>query len=161
MSSPHYAGFWLRFVAYIIDVIVIQIIQTFLILPILGLIGLGIVTQGWEFNFDQMNEMDAFTLIATIFSLVSSLILIAYAIEVLYFSVMESSKYQATIGKMVLGLKVTDELGRPLEFPRALLRNFGKIISAMLFMLGYILAGITRQKQALHDIIASSLVVSK
>ena len=161
MSDNKYAGFWLRFVAYIIDVIVIQIIQSFLIIPILGIIGFGFASQGFDFNLDRMSDEDAMAFIFAMISAISTLVLIAYALEILYFSIMEASKYQGTLGKMALGLKVTDMNGQPLDFPKALLRNLGKIISGMLLLIGYILAGITEKKQALHDIIAGALVVRK
>jgi uncharacterized RDD family membrane protein YckC len=75
---------------------------------------------------------------------------------------MESSPYQGTLGKMALGLIVTDLQGRPLSFARASGRFFGKIITGMIpFGIGYIMAGFTEKKQALHDMIAGCLVLRK
>jgi uncharacterized RDD family membrane protein YckC len=74
---------------------------------------------------------------------------------------MESSNYQATIGKIVLGLKVTDVNDAKLDFVKALARNLCKVISSMILMIGYIMAGFTEKKQALHDMIAGTLVVKK
>jgi uncharacterized RDD family membrane protein YckC len=75
---------------------------------------------------------------------------------------MESSQYQGTFGKMALGLIVTDLEGRPLSFARASGRFFGKIITGMIpFGIGYIMAGFTEKKQALHDMIAGCLVLRK
>jgi uncharacterized RDD family membrane protein YckC len=75
---------------------------------------------------------------------------------------MESSQYQGTLGKMALGLIVTDLQGRPLSFARASGRFFGKIITGMIpFGIGYIMAGFTEKKQALHDMIAGCLVLRK
>ncbi len=62
---------------------------------------------------------------------------------------------------MALNLKVTDMEGGPISFGRASLRYFGKILSSMIMMIGYILAGLTEKKQALHDLIAGCLVVRK
>jgi uncharacterized RDD family membrane protein YckC len=72
---------------------------------------------------------------------------------------MESSKYQATLGKRVLGIRVTDLFGRRIDFLRATGRHFSKIVSALLLLMGYVMAAFTSRKQALHDVIASCLVV--
>ena len=72
---------------------------------------------------------------------------------------MESSSKQATLGKLALGIVVTDLNGNRISFGRATGRYFGKIVSGMIFAIGYIMAGITERKQALHDIMASCLVV--
>jgi uncharacterized RDD family membrane protein YckC len=74
---------------------------------------------------------------------------------------MESSNYQASIGKMVLGVKVTDINGAKLDFVKAFVRNISKIISSFILFIGYIMAGFTDKKQALHDMIAGTLVVKK
>lgn len=79
----------------------------------------------------------------------------------LYFALMESSGQQGTIGKMALGIKVTDMNGNRIGFGRATGRYFGKIISSLTLTIGYIMAGFTQQKQALHDIIAGCLVINK
>jgi uncharacterized RDD family membrane protein YckC len=72
---------------------------------------------------------------------------------------MESSSKQATLGKMALALKVTDLQGRRISFARATGRHFAKIISGMILLIGYIMAGFTERKQALHDMIAGTLVI--
>jgi uncharacterized RDD family membrane protein YckC len=74
---------------------------------------------------------------------------------------MESSPTQATVGKMVLGIKVTDGEGRRISFDRAIGRNLGKIISAMMLLIGYFMIDFTERKQGLHDIMAKCLVVVK
>jgi uncharacterized RDD family membrane protein YckC len=77
----------------------------------------------------------------------------------IYEASMESSTKQATIGKMALGLKVTDLAGRRISFARATGRHFAKLVSGMILLIGYIMAGFTERKQALHDMIAGTLVV--
>ena len=79
----------------------------------------------------------------------------------IYFAVLESSSSQATFGKMVIGIIVTDKDGNKISFDRATVRHFCKIISGMLLCMGFILAGVTQKKQALHDLIANTLVVNK
>ena len=77
----------------------------------------------------------------------------------LYFALMESSASQATIGKTACGLRVTDESGRRISFGRATGRYFAKIVSALIFLIGFMMVGWTRRKQGLHDLIAGTLVV--
>ena len=75
---------------------------------------------------------------------------------------MESSEHQGTLGKMALGLTVTDMQARPVSFARASGRFFSKMITGMIpLAIGYIMAGFTEKKQALHDIIAGCLVLRK
>lgn len=76
----------------------------------------------------------------------------------IYEAAMESSSRQATLGKMALGLRVSDEQGRRISFLRATARYFSKILSGMILFIGYIMAGFTARKQALHDMIAGTLV---
>lgn len=88
-----------------------------------------------------------------------------YALETgaswLYYALMESSPRQATLGKMALGIIVTDMEGRRIGFGRATGRYFAKIISALILGIGYLMAAFTARKQGLHDIIVGTLVVKK
>ena len=90
-----------------------------------------------------------------------SFIVIITVASWLYFALMESSNKQATVGKMALSIKVTDINGNRLTFGRATGRYFGKILSGMILYIGFIMAGFTEKKQALHDMIAGCLVVNK
>jgi uncharacterized RDD family membrane protein YckC len=72
---------------------------------------------------------------------------------------MTSSSKQGTLGKMVFRLRVTDLNGARISFARATGRFFAKILSGMILNIGYIMAGFTERKQALHDMIAGTLVV--
>ncbi len=74
---------------------------------------------------------------------------------------MESSSQQATLGKIALGIMVTDLSGNRISFARASGRHFTKILSGIILYIGFIMAGFTEKKQALHDIIADCLVVKK
>ncbi|HEY0701784.1 MAG TPA: RDD family protein [Candidatus Acidoferrales bacterium] len=156
VPSP-YAGFWLRFLAYIIDSIVLGVIFGVVALLAIASVGVGYfhaMIQGMQ---DGTGEFPvAFIsalLIASLLSLVVSWI---------YHAWMESSEYQATLGKMALGLIVTDLNDRPVTFARATGRFFAKLITGLIPLgIGYIMAGFTEKKQALHDMIASSLVLKK
>jgi hypothetical protein len=72
---------------------------------------------------------------------------------------MESSKRQATFGKIVFGLRVVDLDGDRISFGKASGRHFGKILSLITFFIGHFMAGWTRKKQALHDKMSGCLVV--
>jgi uncharacterized RDD family membrane protein YckC len=79
----------------------------------------------------------------------------------LYFALMESSVQQGTLGKMAIGLKVTDLAGNRIGFGRASGRFFGKYLSTMILCIGYLFIVFTDRKQALHDLMASCLVLKK
>lgn len=100
-------------------------------------------------------------MMASIAALMGGYWILTICIQVLYSTFMESSKFQATVGKLALGLIVTDLSGTKLDFSKALVRNLCKIISNFTLFIGYIMAGFTEKKQALHDMIASTLVVKK
>ena len=76
----------------------------------------------------------------------------------LYEAFMLSSSYQATLGKMIFGMKVTDLYGNRVSFARATGRHFAKWLSGMILFIGYIMAGFTERKQGLHDMLAGTLV---
>ena len=100
-------------------------------------------------------------LIASIMALAGVVSIISMVITVLYYSILESSNMQASVGKMALGLIVVDESGQKLDFSKALVRNLCKIVSWMIMGIGFIMAGFTDKKQGLHDIIAKTIVVKK
>lgn len=138
-TAIEYAGFWRRFAAITIDLIII-LISGFVIsfFFTIFLFGNGI-TDGEALEF--YNNM---------FGLIYGWI---------YFAGLESSPRQATFGKRLIGIKVTDLDGNRISFGKATARYFSKIISSFIFMIGYIMAGLTQKKQALHDMIAGCLVI--
>ncbi len=155
-----YAGFWKRFAAYLIDSIILGVASWIIILPVLGLIGFS--ASSMEYSEDMMMDEEAASgMAAAIIGASMMLWLVIGAAAWLYFALMESSAKQATLGKMALGIIVTDVNGNRLSFGRATGRYFGKIISGMILMIGYIMAAFTEKKQALHDMIAGCLVVNK
>lgn len=84
-----------------------------------------------------------------------------FVIGWLYSAIMESSRFQGTLGKIVLGIRVTDLSGQRVGFGRATGRYFAKILSAMIFCVGFLMVAFTEKKQGLHDMIASTLVLKK
>ena len=150
-----YAGFWRRFVAHLIDQFIVGIVAFMLFIPGLALLGIGI---GAGFNDDSPSAIGF--ILAAIAAYLTA-ILVILILQWLYFALMESSNKQATLGKLALGIVVTDLSGGRISFGRASGRYFGKLISGMILYIGFIMAGFTERKQALHDIMASCLVVLK
>jgi uncharacterized RDD family membrane protein YckC len=87
--------------------------------------------------------------------------LLPFALALLYYAGLESSRFQATPGKLVLGFKVTDLCGRRISFSRATGRHFAKILSGLLFFLGYAMIFFTRRRQGLHDMLAGCVAVGR
>jgi uncharacterized RDD family membrane protein YckC len=135
-----YAGFWRRFFAVILDCVITGAADTILALIIL----LG-ASLGKDSGF------------AAIILMYATNILGAW----LYFTLMESSKYQATIGKMALGIRVTDLNGNRASWGRVNARYFASFLSGITLGIGFIMAGFTQKKQAMHDMIAGTLVLGQ
>jgi len=146
MPGVQYGGFWLRFVAAVIDGILVGVV----IWPVSLMIGVTIGLAGGAVSMPGIGVHIVNGVVSFVLSSCASWI---------YEAAMESSSKQATVGKMALGLKVTDLEGRRISFPRATGRHFAKYVSGMILAIGYIMAGFTERKQALHDMIAGTLVV--
>ncbi len=151
-AHPTYAGFWKRVAAIFIDKIIIGVATCIILIPMFLVIGVS--------AFSDRDYEPSISFIIGLISAYMIFILIAWIAEWLYFAMMESVK-GATIGKMALGIKVTDLNGQLPTFGRASGRYFGKILSSLTFGIGYLIAGFSQQKQALHDILAKTLVVNK
>lgn len=154
-ATVRYAGFWRRFVAFLIDWIALQIIS-FVTAPAFTLVGVPLDPfEGQQPSFPELlNRPD----------LIEKLLpaaLVGVALGWLYYALLESSPWQGTLGKKAIGLKVTDLEGRRISFLRATGRHFAKLLSWFTLTIGFILAGLTAKKQALHDIIADCLVVRR
>jgi uncharacterized RDD family membrane protein YckC len=128
-----YAGFWRRVAAFLLD----------------GLL-LGVVTV--PLSLALGGDDTAFTPRDSGASTISTVI------AWLYYALMESSAKQATVGKMALGIMVTDLEGRRIGFGRATGRYFAKILSGLILGIGFLMAAFTQRKQALHDMLAGTLV---
>jgi uncharacterized RDD family membrane protein YckC len=129
-----YAGFWRRLAGYLIDSILVSIVG--------GILFAILAAAGG----------DAGAVIGYLIWIVGTFV---------YSAAMESSSYQATVGKIALGIQVTDLNGNRISFGRALGRNLAKILSAIILYIGFIMAAFTERKQGLHDMIAGTLVVKR
>jgi len=155
LRKVNYAGFWWRFLAYIIDQIVLSFVIWIFLIPIFALFGISMYSiqqSGFDFE-DNPAFVGSFILLWISVGFTSTLL------KWLYYAIMESSRTQGTVGKMALQIKVTDYNGDRISFARATGRYFGKILSGLILLIGYIMAGFTEKKQALHDILASCYVI--
>jgi len=138
-----YSSFGKRFIALIIDGFALSIISWLFS----TIFGIG--------SADQMQAMASSGDYAAMAGFLAS----SSLTQLLYFALMESSKYQATLGKMAMGIKVVRADGGRISIGKAILRYIGKLISGLILCFGYIMAAFTDKKRALHDMIASTVVV--
>lgn len=131
--TGEYADFFTRAGAYIIDGLLIGVINF-----VIGLV-IGLVLPE--------------SLAGIIGGVVGLLIGVGY------FAYMESSEKQATFGKQALGLIVTDMDGGRISMGTAIIRYLAKILSAIILLIGFFMVFFTEKKQGLHDIIAKTLVI--
>lgn len=139
--STRYASFWRRFAAYVCDLGILAVASNglgFMIGLVLPILGVTITQAG------PTPHIVVFIL----------LLVLCW----LYFAVFESSERQATPGKVLLGIRVTDEDGARLPFFFTSVRFFAKLLAGPL-LVGFLMAAITERRQALHDLAAGSLVV--
>ncbi len=152
-----YAGFWKRFAAYLIDGLILDAVALVVIGVVILVIGGGAVLSGNQNIGDFATAMTGFAILL--------LVLLFFGLIVavwLYFAKMESSPSQATIGKRVMGIYVTDLQGQRLTFGKATARFFSKIITGLIpLAIGWIMAAFTEKRQALHDMIAGTLVMRR
>jgi uncharacterized RDD family membrane protein YckC len=134
-GTTTYAGFWRRVAAVIIDGLLLSVVT----------VPLTLALGGGDAYADAARSSAGST--------------ISTVVSWLYYALMESSAKQATVGKMALGILVTDLEGGRIGFGRATGRYFAKILSALILGIGFLMAAFTQRKQGLHDIIAGTLVV--
>lgn len=151
VAEGHYAGFWARLLAWLIDSVAFFVVLFFILAMIAGVLaGLAAASGPGGMSEDELG-----ILLAVLF----------YASYIpgrwLYQVLMERSRWQATLGKMALGLIVTDLQGNRISFARATGRDLSKFISGMILGIGFFMAGFTEKKQALHDQVAGCLVVKR
>lgn len=138
-TERRYGGFWIRFLATLIDGVIIGIIGS--------LVGGNQVTS-YEQTADGMYSVSVnffgwYTLIPIVY--------------VLGFWIWKS----ATPGKMALKLKIIDEQGNNLTPVTAIIRYLGYLVSGIILGIGYLMIAFTKNKRGLHDMIAKTYVIRK
>ncbi len=145
--------FWTRCLGFILDNILIK----FIIVPVL-LVGLGFVFDLLNISLSQIIKSNSYNeIFRTHLVFAISIYIISYG---LYTAILESSRLQATFGKLFLRYKVSDLEGNKISFWRAVLRFIFKIIS-LCTLIGAWLIDITAKRQGLHDIIMKTIVRRK
>ena len=147
------AGFWRRLAALFIDSMVVGF--AYYLVLIVAVVVLGIGGSLLLRNQDSTEGM------AAMFGMMALVYLLYPVISAAYYAGFESSGKQATLGKMAVGIKVTDTEGRRLTLGRALLRWLAVFLNYITLYVGYLIAAFTERKQALHDMICDTLVVDK
>lgn len=127
-----FAGFWRRVAAYLVDALLIGLIG-----------GSAFALLGLDGAASPMEPEN----------------LIGFAASWAYFALLESSRLQGTIGKYVVGLRVTDYDGGRIGLGRATVRYFGRLISSFLLGIGFLMVAFTERKQGLHDFLAGTYVM--
>lgn len=142
-DNTPFGGFWRRFVALFIDNIILIIPS--LIISVLVQFTFGGPMYGSEFgNPEDLESIDFFIQVPLFW---------------LYYAILTSSSWQATVGKKLMGLKVVDDNGERISFGRATGRYFAKIPSGLILCIGFLMVAWTNRKRGLHDMIAGTLVV--
>jgi uncharacterized RDD family membrane protein YckC len=137
-----YGGFWKRVIAYLIDGLIIAV-------PITMIFGTVIP------DVMQAENVQAVPFAVSVPQLI--MILGSWV----YFAGLESSEWQATVGKKILGMKVVNAAGQRINFIKATVRYVAKILSSFILMIGFIMVAFTARKQGLHDFIAGTTVVNQ
>ncbi len=148
VTDLEYASFGQRFVALIIDGLILGLSGFILGAIVGGIIGLVLGLMGVD--------VEAIQGIAGGVGYI-----LGITLNWLYYTILESSKWQATFGKKALNLVVTDVSGDKITFGRANGRYWSKFISILILCIGYLMAAFTEKHQALHDMIADTLVIKK
>ena len=166
MYPTRYASFLKRLVAHIIDVLIAGLLAGMVAIPLGLLLLKGRIFQGGNIldRLDLSPDMDPGAIIESLLGAINISLIVEWFLFYsifywLYFSLFESSARQATPGKMMLGIFVTDLSGGRISFLRALGRTLAKILSKLFCYLGYILAGVSSRSQGLHDMLAGTLVL--
>ncbi|MPW35304.1 RDD family protein [Vibrio sp. B1Z05] len=151
-----YAGAFKRVLAWIIDSIIL-VIPIFIFVYFLEL---NVYQNTTSIDSMVAGGMSSFEIQARLDATVDALSnLVGFLISLLYFSFMDSSKKQATFGKLIMGIKIITKTGGKLSFFRAMWRFISKIFSSLILFIGLIMIPFTKKKQGLHDFMAGSLVV--
>ena len=165
-SNLIYAGFWNRFIAFIVDQIILGFVRIFFY-----------ITAGDFFNINHLffeERKREFYVLNISFQeyddpavmFFSGLLFLLFTFGInaiigwLYYATFESSEKMATPGKLTFGIKVTDMEGEKISFSKATGRYFGKYLSTLVVFVGFLMAAFTEKKQALHDILANCLIIN-
>lgn len=156
VATPEYAGFWLRFGAWVIDYLILIVPFTIISLSM----GLGAVmtTVMDQMKTDQVAALEAYA------TAVLPITYVLMVIGFIYYTLFEASKWQATPGKMAVGIRVTDTDGQRISIARSAGRNAVRLTNVLRFpvplpLICYVVAAFTERKQGVHDLLAHTYVL--
>lgn len=144
-----FAGFWRRVAAYFVDWTLLTIASYAILIPTSIVVTLA-----------SSRASSGGTSIAMIL-LTGVVYLVLIAFNIMYPAWMHASRYQATLGKMVVGIKVVRSDGERISLGRGVGRIFATILSSLILCIGYLMAAFTERKQCLHDMVCDTLVVDR
>ena len=152
-AARHYGGFWIRFLAIVIDGILLAIVGFIIRLPLTFLLGLGGIGLG-----AARDPGAALAMLPAILALGGISFVIQIALSLIY-EVYFLSTRGATPGKIALGLKVIRADGGSISAGLAAGRFFARWVSNFTLLIGYIIAGFDSEKRSLHDRICETRVI--
>ena len=148
-----YAGFWRRVAAIILDTLVLTAVDVLIDTLFYGTPLRCGTMQRWTYQNQHWSQAAGYACNTGGWW--------SFFTYWLYFTLLESSAWQATLGKKALRLAVTDEEGNRIGFGKANARYWSKILSTLILGIGFLMVAFTRRKQGLHDMIARTLVVRR
>lgn len=151
-ATAHYAGFWIRFVAWLIDGIILMVVGSIVQFALLG--SLATIRQ-------PQPGASPDVVFGAMMGMVAVVFLVDMVIGCSYESFFVSSSLSATPGKLALELKVVRPNGARLTLGRGVARYFAKRLNLLTAGIGYIMAGFDSEKRGLHDMICDSRVVRR
>jgi uncharacterized RDD family membrane protein YckC len=153
VGARRYAGFWIRFVARIIDGIILGVVGFIITLPLRMILGFSAITVA-----QSQDPSQALAMLPALLGTVGISLLVNVILGVCYEGYFVSTK-GGTIGKLALGLQIIRLDGSRPSFGLAVGRYFAQIVSAIILYIGYIMAGFDPEKRSLHDRICNTLVI--
>jgi uncharacterized RDD family membrane protein YckC len=149
LHGAEYAGFWIRLCAGVVDVVCAYLLTGLLYVPTVLVLYVASETRLLELPERAGEGLGLFLVLLY-------LALVTWS----YFTVLESSKAQATWGKRLLGLRVTDPEGQRIGFLRANIRYWSKL-PFFFFFFAFLIVAFHPRKRGLHDMIANTLVLRR
>lgn len=139
------AGFWIRFLAFMIDGIILSVISIGIFIPVMGVIMASIPPGPLEETLSGVH-----------FAGFGVAYLVVLGMQAAYFVLQHASKHKATLGMRLCGIQVVNYDYKQLSKKQAFIRYLGYILSGMTFYIGFLMIAFTRKKQGLHDMVAKT-----
>lgn len=152
-TTPVYGGFWRRAVAAFLDGVLLNILMS----PVYLAWVWPAMLSAERARPEEMDPTQAFSIFGTLMSFV----VVAGLVETAYFAFLESSTYQGSLGKLAMGLKVTDLEQRRIALGKAILRRVARTVTGFTLGIGFLMVLWTRRRQTLHDLMVGTLVTRR